>query len=305
MSEMRRVLLTAAALAATLTATIAAAGADPLSEWTEDPEDVIDRVWIAPPHANGDKLKGAGKMPVKAGLVSFYIFDTGDFKFNAMAATYGGTVSTTVGLKEHAANTYASELARLGVPALKKEFADAGMTLLTPVEFLQTDEQKRAYADFVLPRGGFARAALKVVDWVEKSPQVEGGADGYKMITTHLWQDAEGLTALEGLRAALGLDALVVVANTTSSSAKGVILGEVRLEMYGTNPVPKPEGRLASIGWTPGIPYVKGNFGKGFKGAQLAVLSGGEEKSASYAGYDIVAGALAKASLKDLRESQD
>jgi hypothetical protein len=277
------------------------AGSESLKDWTEG-DKVEKKVYFGITSANVKQLQSQGKLPKRVGLVSFYILDSGTTDFNAMAYTYGGTYQASFGMNAKGANTFASELAKLGVPALKEQFAAHGMELVTPIEFLDTDERKRAYVDFVLPRSGLAKATLAIVDWVDKNPHAEGAADGYESILTSLWSDAKSLNALEELRAALGLDALAVLANATSSNPGSVILSSITLELYGPNPLPRPENKLAATGYTNGINYVKGIFGKGFKGVELVLWKKGEIKETRYEGYDAVVGSLARTTLEEFKK---
>jgi hypothetical protein len=240
-------------------------------------------------------------LPKRVGLLSFYVFDTGSFEFSALAATYGGKYFESIGLNERGANKFASAFADAGVPVLKEEFAARGMELLTPVEFLETDEQIDAYLDFTLPRSGyqkFAEGALKILD---KNPHANGAADGYEMIPSHLWTDREILRELDALRVALGLDGLLVVSNNTATNAKSVVLGSIVMMFYGPNPKPEPE-KFAKY-WTPLLAYTSGTFGKGFKGVEFFQWKKPDETS--YDGYDGIMRGLVTRTLDEVQKYAD
>jgi len=140
------------------------------------------------------------------------------------------------------------------------------------------------------------------------------------MTPTHLWLDAGVLGALEELRVALGLDALAAVANLSGSNPKTVGFGGASLSIFGPNPEPKPE-KFAKY-WFPGLQYVTGTFGKGFKGLTFAHWSKGKsgntttvldpisgQKTAysgksiervEYDGYEGIIDALARKTLEEL-----
>src|SRR5690606_7791237 len=168
------------------------------------------------------------------------------------------------------ANHYATQLAELGVPALKEAFAEHGMELLEPIEFATTDEQREAYVNFVLPTGKIGGAAAAVSDWLFRNPTASSAAAGYSGINAHLWMDMPGLTALDSLRVQLGLDAVAVLANTSFSDGKNVALDGIHLMMYGPNPNPKPTMKIAMLGWAPSTQYVTSKFGKSFKFSPIA-----------------------------------
>src|SRR5690606_17047008 len=131
--------------------------------------------------------------------------------------------------------------------------------------------------------GGFGKA---VSDWASRTPKVSSAAAGYNGIPVHLWMDAHGLHALEELRAQLGLDALVVLGNTSGSNGGGVALNGIYLTMYGANPVPKPPQKLAQIAYAPLMPIAMGGFGFGEHGwTPLAYLKKGDITQEFYEGY--------------------
>ncbi len=214
--------------------------------------------------ANVKKMKDAGiPAPKRVGLISFYLWDEGEVKYNAMARVYGGTYESTSGLSPKGANHFATKLGEQGIPVLKKVFALHDMELLEPVEFVTTEEQKQAYVNFALPRGKIGGAGKAVLNWASRSPKVSSAAAGYNGIPVHLWMDAHGLRALEELRVLMGLDALVVLGNTSGSGAGGVALNGIYLTMYGINPIPKPPQKLAQIAYAPLMPLAMGGFGFG------------------------------------------
>jgi hypothetical protein len=317
MKIMKTVLLTA--LVAGLAAGVSLAGkGDTFQDWA-DPEKAYKKVWLAPGPSQLKKMTPED-FPKRVGLISFYLFDTGVHEFNAMAATYGGSYSKQFGLNEAGANLFATEFASRGVPVLKKRFAEHGMELLTPVEFLKTQAQIDAYLALELPKSGWQKFAKAVRGWLDKNPNATGAADGYSMTPTHLWLDAGVLGALEELRVALGLDALAAVSNLSGSNPKTVGFAGASLAIFGPNPEPKPE-KFAKY-WFPGLAYAQGNFGKGFKGLTFAYWSKGKSgkstsvtnpvsgnrttysgksiERAEYDGYEGIIDGLARKTLEEL-----
>ncbi len=322
MKSLKGIVLTALILAVA-TSPAFAGKSDTFQTWAED-DKAYKKVWFGPAPSQMKKLKSIG-YPKRVGLLSFYVFDTGVHSFNAMAATYGGTYSKEFGLNDAGANLFASEFAKRGVPALKKRFEEHGMELLTPVEFLENEAQMRAYIDFELPKSGFQKFAKAVRGWLDKNPSADGAADGFAMIPTHLWVDPGVLRALDELRLTLGLDALAVVNNLTTSNPKTVRFAGASLAIFGPNPEPKPE-KFAKY-WTPSLQYVVGTFGKGFKGLDFAYwakkskgkttsvsnpvtgnttsYSGSAIDRAEYEGYGGVIDALARRTLEELKARYD
>lgn len=245
------------------------------------------------------KMKSAGiPAPRKVGLLSFYLWDEGEVKHNAMARVYGGTYESRVGLSPKGANHFATHLAQEGVPALKKVFALHDMELLEPVEFVTTDAQKQAYVNFRLPTGKIGGFGKTISDWASRTPTVSSAAAGYNGIPAHLWMDAHGLRALEELRVTLGLDALVIVGNTSGSSEGGVALNGIHFFMYGANPVPKPSQKIAQIAYAPLMPVATARFEFAKDGwTPLAYTKKGAITHEFYQGYGKAVETLADVAL--------
>ena len=305
--------LAALAAVSLLLSSTAFAKPETFAEIAEDPAKVAKKVWFGPDHASFKKVGQIGAPP-RVGLLSFYLLDTGTYKFNAMAATYGPTyinLSTgqkyrkageSFGLTDQAANIFATELAEIAVPKLKEVFATNGMELLTPLEFIETDEQKAAYINFELPETGFQKftaGALKILD---KNPHANAAADGFLMIPTHIFSgNRDALAVLESLRQQLSLDAFVVVVNNSATDKKNVAYLGTQMLFYGPNPEPLPDNKMKAKYWTAMIPYPSGTFGKGFKGISIYDLK--KEVKPSYDGFDVLIGAIASESIAKMNKA--
>lgn len=283
------------------------------AEIAEDPAKVAKKVWFGPDHASLKKIGQVG-LPPRVGLLSFYLFDTGTYKFNAMAATYGPTyrnistgqtyrkASESFGLTDKAANIFATEFAEIAVPKLKEVFAGHGMELLTPLEFIETEEQKAAYINFELPETGFQKFTAGALKFLDNNPHANAAADGFLMIPTHIFSgNRESLEALESLRQSLGLDAFVVVVNNTATDKKNVAYTGTQMLFYGPNPDPLPENKMQAKFWTAMIPYPSGTYGKGFKG--ISIYDVKKEVKPSYDGFDVVIGAIASESIAKMNKA--
>ncbi|NOZ08046.1 MAG: hypothetical protein GXO91_04100 [FCB group bacterium] len=281
-----------------LLSSLSFAGEKTLADWAKNEKKLYKKILTLSHEINSVKqLQQNGTRPVRVGLISVYLYDTSDFKFNAMAHTYGGVYQTSFGLSEKGANIFTTEMAEIAVPQLKTAFKDHGMELLTPEEFLQTDQQKKSYSEYQLEMSGLAKATLSIADWLKKNPTASGAATGYRSIMTHLFTDATALTSLENLRQSLGLDALAVLSHTSSSNKKGVWLSGVDVFMYGPNPVPKPPQKIAAKFWSPGTMYAHGHFAKGFKSSQIVRWKKGKNAKSDYTGYDVIVNTLADKAL--------
>ena len=313
----RLVRLTFLSIASLLLATTAIAAPKTFSDIGSDPGKTAKKVWFGPDHADFRKIGDIGA-PQKVGLLSFYLFDTGTYEFNAMAATYGSQVaigllpdenetalvrvSESWGLDDRAANIYATLLANKSVPMLKEVFAENGMTLLTPAEFIQNEAQLHAYKEFRLPETGFQKFTQGALNFLDKNPHANGAAHGFRLIPTHIFSgNRESLRALEHLRQSLELDAFVVIVNNSVTNKKQVAYTGSQMLFYGPNPVPFPDHKLKQKYWTALIPYPSGTYGKGFKG--LPLFHNKEKKLASLEGYDVVVAAIASSSIAKMNKA--
>jgi len=273
---------------------------DTLATWGSDPAKVAKKVWFAPRPAGIKKLATIG-LPKRVGLISFYVFDTGSHNYRTMA---DATRYENWGMVDLTANDFASDFAVSGVPAMKEEFAAHGLELLTPDEFLETPKQVHKYLSFKMPEDGFQKFGKGMREIFDKNPNATGAAHGFSMIPTHLWMNPDILRSLETLRQDLGLDALVVLTNSTSTNKDTSILASVAMQMFGPNPVPKPEHKIAAKYWTPTVQYSAGTFGKGFKGVVFHFWNK-ENLANQYVGYDGIVRALTARSLDELQEIVD
>ena len=88
------------------------------------------------------------------------------------------------------------------------------------------------------------------------------------------------------------------VSNLTASRPWGYALNAIHIEMFGPNPEPLPDNSMAAKYYTDGIQYIRGNFGKGFKGVSFGTMNNGKNLKTSYEGYGVVLDQVAKATLK-------
>ena len=249
------------------------------------------------------KLKAEGLRPQKVGLISHMIWDYGEVEFSAFAYRYGGTYMRQSGLSSAGGNHFASRMAEVSVPHLKTAFEAHGMELLTPDEFADTDEKRQTYLEFELPFGKLARSTMAMVDAMRKNPELSASALGFKAAPAHLWAtDKKARLAMEELRKAMGLDAVVVVCSETRSGAKFFGVAKIDLMMFGHNPDPMPKQKIAQGSWADMVAYASGTFGKGFEGALIADIKKGEITSEDYTGFGEVTGALANAVLTKFDE---
>lgn len=193
-------------------------------------------------------------LPKKIALVSVYLIDQGIYDQNIFLPL--PTWSTA--LPGQTANAIAGYYERQTVPLLKEELAARGVELLTPEEFLLTDEQKAFYRTFDPKYGAVVTGGMK---WMDKLLASGGNpematAPGYRMFPTNLlFNDKDGANAMRELAEALDVDAVMGIAIQTRTGKKETQLIDMTLNLYGPNPIPPEERRGMKFLWYDGQPY--------------------------------------------------
>ncbi len=305
MQHSRRILLFSACVVFSL-ATQAYAANKTIADATAKPEKVAKQVWFGPAPGQIKKLYDIG-MPKRVGLISFYVFDTGAHEYSVFAGIRGPSLLKKWGGNEFIANISASILAGMSVPVIKQRFAEKGIEILTPVEFLDTEKKATAYFSFELPKSALQKATESAQQWLDRNPHAAGRAVGYRMIPLHSsFLGKEVMGELDEFRKSLELDALMVVTAHTASDKVGQRLTAVTMQLAGPNPEPRPEIEKHVKWWSPMEVYTYANFGKGFKGAQFNVFETKKKPSwTSYEGFDVIIDAMATRTLAELQKHYD
>ena len=277
-------------------------------------------------------LQALGHPPKRVALVSFYAYDPGNTT-GFGSPYYGGRWEKTRQLTDDGAGLVATMLHDQGIKALKDTFAQYGMTLLTPDEFLDTDQKREFYDSFQMEMGGFSKFA----QWGEKhgkenklsnAHRESAVAPGYRLFRFLFGEDPSARGGDKkifkslgyDLPKGLGVDATVVICNYCKSSKKEAKLERVYFYVFGPNPV---EGKDSFTCWpghmyagyrlySIGVPIV--GFGKGEKvdsKYQYDPITGGSRSESlkeagvtweDYDGYERVLTAFAKKAGEHLQE---
>ncbi len=190
-------------------------------------------------------------IPKKVGILAFYISD-GDY------STYSSDWVTTYKATEEKVNAVAQRIFDQSIDGLKEQYALLGMELLTPDEFLTTEELKNIYYNYPLPNlegkadvWGAAGSGAAIPDGFRLLPYASIGIAGNKYAKEQF-----------GFFKALDLDAFIVV-DIGLIAANGSITG-INAMFYYKNPGWETSGMegIGVIGYTP---YTTGHVGMNFK----------------------------------------
>lgn len=173
----------------------------------------------------------------RIGLLSFFTADLSirdpkaikrGGKYESFLTTDGGKVIL---------NTFYNE----SIIALKNQFNEVGIELLTPVEFL-TEETYEIYTDFEVTTSAIGTSALKVTNYLqgqeEKSIVAASGYRVFPAATILGGTDPKAIKSLAELAKKLGLDALLCVQIVTQKEKEDVGVSAIRMALHAPNPVP-------------------------------------------------------------------
>lgn len=201
-------------------------------------------------------LTKLGGPPKRVGIVTFFIKAHPQSEIDQTTSrgfyndtTY--TTKTTYRLTRDGANRYATAFMEQGLDDLRAAFAERGMTLLTPAEFLDTDEKWKFYNEFEYEISKIARLALRVGGGGSDFANADlASAAGTRFIPATLATgDYKSNKSMGELATGLGLDAILAVENEMKMTRSDLSLSKIQLVLYGPNPVPKVEGRIYP-GWS-------------------------------------------------------
>ncbi len=227
-----------------------------------------------------DKL---AQSPKRVALVSFYTDDPGISKVTGTAMT--GKTFTTTNEGETSAKSYADFFYNASIENLKKSFADNGMTLLVPSEFLNTSDKRSYYNDFVVKHstlnkvGGALAKFMKRLGNAGTTLECKVPADGFVLTDlnkNHEMSDAKKRSLKRNggvgqyddkmiecigydLCKKLEVDAVIVVVNSQLCD-KNIIrdrhyMAAVSMYMFGPNPQPLTEGKKDNMFYSKGLFY--------------------------------------------------
>jgi hypothetical protein len=236
-------------------------------------------------------MKALGKMPKRIALVSFYVDDPGLTK-----TTKSPTTSTwnTTNTGDDNARIFANNYYKQSIQTIKGSFKEYGMDVLTPDEFIVTEEQRSAYNNFVVQHttmnkvGEALNKFSKNLGSAHTTLETDQAADGFVLIKINKRElsdpkkkavQVQNLAgSIDGkmiesigydLCSSLGVDAVLIVYNNQLCDEKWsksrFWMSAVNMQLFGPNPTPLKEGKRDGNGYSKGLFYcgVRMRFSKG------------------------------------------
>src|SRR6185503_13724242 len=218
----------------------------------------------------------------------------------------------TVNVEAQAVDAYANELYDASIAGFKEGFAAYGMQLLTPDEFLDTEDRKAAYEKFQVDVGGGQKFAALFQKSNADTWRFAGTPEGYRLFQVatrmdvkdhHFELAAQGIgvgklaqSLGHDLAQALGVDAVVVLYNVVQGEKKAITMYGSYLYMFGPNPVADTGQSLYWRGHQYSGVYLRMDV------PFVTTDKDGALVEADYAGYRVVPRALAMKMGEHLKE---
>lgn len=187
-------------------------------------------------------MKHLGQKFGKVGILSFMVSE-GETVVNDWNFTSGTVTSSqmTFSGTKNAANLFYL----LTIDKVIENFAEAGIELLTPDQYLTTDELKGEYLGFEMQEAKLGKLGKKLVSaasWgaMKYNREKVLAADGYKThanlaISARAIPKKESLMALANFAFKAGLDGFIIPVINTSQSK----IAAIEFNFYGINPLMK------------------------------------------------------------------
>ena len=173
------------------------------------------------------------QLPDTIGLITFYVYDQGTTERTP-------SFVTTTNISESGGNYFANKLHEEAISKLKASFKAKGIVLLTPDEYLDTDEKKNFYSEKFQPR--ISKMGKFISGFEERRTDMAVCADDYRGFDVSAAADHERMISMgHELTSELGLDAVLSLAIRLQDDGKRLFLHEIKWTINGPNPVDKWE----------------------------------------------------------------
>jgi hypothetical protein len=207
-----------------------------------------------------------GAVPKKVALVSFSYHDPG---YTKSSKTQVSTVRTATGI----AQVHIDKYTRVAIEPIKKAYAEYGMEVLTPDQFLDTEEKREFYNSFYFQKARSLNKLLTKVATGGTSVSLNLAATGYKeMVPKNEMVVMKGSSARNSLMDAktkatlnalgndlckgLGVDAVIIVYNSHHTKKQITVdLDYVTMALMGPNPIQLGEDDKKPLVYRNGVYY--------------------------------------------------
>ncbi len=201
-------------------------------------------------HGRTPRLTSVSQIPDTLALITFYVYDVG-------SQVDAGNIIYSYNLSEHGGNYIANGVHKKNIEQIRETYRKMGIVVLTPDQFLDTEEKKNFYYTNFKP--GISKLGSFLSGLENKKTDVAVAADYYRgfdlnAAADHVRMEALGDTLVE----VLGVDGVLSVALELSSNGKETCMNGAKMAIHAPNPIAKQDRK-----------YVSQNMGAGYYSGQI------------------------------------
>lgn len=208
-------------------------------------------------HGFNPYLSSKDQIPDTVALITFHIYDIG-------TSNHIKNVSITYySLNAQGANEIATSMLNASIDQLREAFKKQGTVLLTPDQYLNTQEKKNYYYNTFVPQVSKLGNLLSGIE--TKNQDVSSTATGYRAFDIAAAGDYLRAESLGGeLAKKLGVNGVLSIGVELMSDHKRVNMNGAKMTLHGPNPIPKEDkkyiGQKTGTGYYTGQIYASGYF---------------------------------------------
>ena len=193
-------------------------------------------------HGKNPYFTSKEQLPDTIALIAFNIRDLGDVEVQE-AGIY--IITTYRHLSEHGGNMISNNIYDLSIDMLKARFKEEGVVLLTPKEFLNTQEKIDYYYDEFEPDVSKLGSFLSKVE--NKGTQMSTSADYFRTFDLGAANDWRRSVSLgSDLANKLEVDAVLSIGTAFRSDRKELSMRYVAMALHGPNLISKEDKKYAA-----------------------------------------------------------
>lgn len=206
-------------------------------------------------HGMNPYLTSEKQIPDTVALITFYVYDKGTTEYHQLYLT-------TYSLSEKGGNYFANKFHQESISKLKESFKNQGIVLLTPDEYLNTNEKRNFYYKQFIPQ--ISKMGSFISGLETGSTDMAVCADSYRGFDEAAAFDFKRSISLGSeLAKKLGVKAVLSIALELQDDGKNIKFNGVKWTMNGLNPVPKKDKKYPGAfgaGYQEGLVYFKSNY---------------------------------------------
>lgn len=211
-------------------------------------------------HGRNPVLVSRDQLPKKIAMATFFIYDLGSTKVTSSGSTANITYTW---VSPAGGNALANTIHVNSIDALKAAVQKNGAQLLTPEEYLDSDDKRKFYYETFTPN--VSKMGKFLGDLETKHVDINVAADYYRPLDISAsWDHLRSESLGSDLTKALGVDGVLSISVEIQSDNKNVNMHGIKMALHGPNPIPKEDKNYVAQkmgnGWYAGNIYSSAYF---------------------------------------------